>query len=469
MSSSIVVQVDRTEYSQFVNGYQKVNVTITPTNAQAGETLTCELVRLDGYGQIATQTLTLTANQGPTLISFDLTTALDAYGFRIARHGWYNVEVTSSTGPTANSPNFYVTLVTLDELKGQWCHGVPFNQSAQQGLVNQPQQVTGVTVTHVPPQHRKGVFGLDYVSGVIPTLAWDGGTPVSISNPNISTYTLLNKTQSDYVVVKVVPQNLPSSSVTEPLVVDTLPMDDDWLRNIITMAQGYCEQELWYYAEPTYISTDPNTLAQGPETNVYSGWADHTAIPQSYYRPRDFMRWMSIVMPYNRLLKVLNLTGYFNATLTLDVTLDWIVWNETNGEVELVPSNGAIVTWQFYESAMLQFLYIYNHIPSFWHYWLISGLRHDSELHAPVRELIAKKAAYDAIAQVGQAYAGGLASRNTSRDGVSGNVTYQNGYPWAELANQYAKWVHGPNLDNGKGSNLLKLRKRGAGPQFIVV
>ncbi len=469
MSTALTVQVDREEYCLYSHGYEIVNVTITPQNAEDGETLTVEVVRLDGYGSILTKTITLTANQGPITVPFDLRTATDSYGFRIARHGWYNVEVTSSTGPTATSQNFYVALVSVDELKYQWCHGVPFNQSAQQGLVMQPQQVTGVTVTYVPPQHHKGVFSLAYTAGVTPTLSWDGGTPVSINNPNIATYTLLNKTQSDYIMVKVVPQQLPSASVAESLIIDSLPMDDNYLRKIIEMAQDYCESFLFYFAEPTYIATDPDTLANGPETNVYSGWADKKGIPVSYYRPRDFMRWMSVVLPYNRLLKVLNLTGYFNSTLTLDVTLDWIVWNEVNGEVELVPSNGAVVTWQFYESAMLQFLYIYNHIPSFWNYWIISGLRDDSELHAPVRELIAKKAAYDAIVQVGQAYAGGLASRSTSRDGVSGSVSYQSGYPWAELANQYAKWVHGPNLDNGKGSNLLKLRKRGAGPQFVVV
>lgn len=469
MSTSLTAQVDRIEYNMYQPGYEIVTATVTPQNAVAGEMVTVEVVRLDGFGSVLTQTLTLTANQGPTNVLFDLRAAVDAYGHRIARHGSYAVEATSSTGPEATSQTFYVSLVTTDELKYQWCHGVPFGQSAQQGVIAQPQQVTGVTVTHVPPQHKKGVFALAYVAGIVPTLSWDGGTPVNMINPSIASYSLLNSTQTDYITIRVVPQSLPAASVTEPLIVDALPMDDDYLRNLITMAQGYCEQELWYYAEPTYVATDPNTLAQGPETAVYSGWSDHTAIPNSYYRPRDFMRWMSIVMPYNRMLKVLNLTGYFNATLTLDVTLDWIVWNETNGEVELVPSNGAIVTWQFYESAMLQFLYIYNHIPSFWHYWLIVGLRHDHELHAPVRELIAKKAAYDAIAQVGMAYAGGLATRSTSRDGVSGNVTYQTKYPWAELANQYAKWVHGPNMDNGKGSNLIKLRKRGSGPQFVVV
>ncbi len=469
MSTALTAQVDREEYNMYLPGSEIVYATITPTNAVAGETVTVEVVRLDGFGAILTQTQTLTSGQGPFTLAFDLRTALDSYGHRTARHGSYNVEATSSTGPIATSSTFYVSLVTTDELKYQWCHGVPFNQSAQTGVVQQPKLVTGVGVSFVPPQHKRGVFALVYTSGVIPTLSWDGGTAVNLVNPSVAMYTLLNANQSDYIQVKVRPTQLPTANQTEPLIVDALPMDDSYLRNLITMSQGYCENFLTFYAEPTYVATDPNTLAQGPETNVYSGWADHTAIPQSYYRPRDFMRWMSIVMPYNRVLKVLNLTGYFNATLTLDVTLDWIVWNETNGEVELVPSNGAIVTWQFYESAMLQFLYIYNHIPSFWHFWMITGLRHDHELHAPLRELIAKKAAYDAIAQVGNAFAGGLASRQTSRDGASGNVTFQTKYPWAELAKQYGTWVHGPGMDNGKGSMLLKIKKRGTGPQFVVI
>ena len=113
-------------------------------------------------------------------------------------------------------------------------------------------------------------------------------------------------------------------------------------------------------------------------------------------------------------------------------------------------------------------LYIYNHIPSFWHYWIIAGLRHDHELHTLVRELIAKKAAYDAIAQAGSAFAAGLASRSTGRDGVSGSVAYQQGYPWAPLANQYGQFLFGPRMDYS-GSQILRARKRLVGPTLVVV
>ena len=103
-----------------------------------------------------------------------------------------------------------------------------------------------------------------------------------------------------------------------------------------------------------------------------------------------------------------------------------------------------------------------------WHYWVIAGLRHEHELHAPVRELIAKKAAYDAIALAGSAYAAGMQSRNTGRDGVNSGITYQQGYPWASLANQYAQFLYGPKLDY-KGSQILKMKKRVVGPSLIII
>ena len=366
---AVTVTVDAHEYSVSEHGRQIVTAYLIFPAASSGDQFTVDLVREDGFGSISTVTVPLSAGQTQATAAFDLRDAKDTYGFVVARHGWYNVQATQqSTSATTASETFYVGLVTVDELKNLWCYGVPFDEAGSNGLVVQPRAVTGVTIPTVPSQLPRGVHTLAYQppgDGTYATLSWDGGATVNLTQLGPADYALINQAGTDYVKVRVVPGQLPTSAATESLIVDRLAIDDEYLRRLIDMAQGFIEQGIWAFAEPTYIGTDPQTLAQGPETNVFTGWCDHTGIPQSYYRPRDFMRWMAMVMPYNRLLKVLNLTGYFNATLTLQVTLDWIVWNETNGEVELVPSNGAVVTWQFYESAMLQFLYIYNHIPSF--------------------------------------------------------------------------------------------------------
>lgn len=467
----VTVTVDRTEYAVTEDAHIVTAYLIFPA-AASGDQFVIDLTRLDGFGAIATVTAPLTAGQTHLSAAFDLRDAKDTYGFVVARHGDYAVEATqASTSATTTSETFYVSLVTVEELKNLWAYGVPFGEAGVNGVVQQPRLVTGVTLPTIPSGHPRGVFTLAYqptASGQPATLAWQGGTAVPLVQSGPGTYVLVDASGQNYVQAHVIPGQLPTAPTSEALVVDHLGMDDRYLRRLIGMAQGFIEQAIWAFAEPTYVATDPNTLAQGPETNVFTGWSDHTAIPQSYYRPRDFMRWMAMVMPYNRVLKVLNLTGYFNHTLTLQVTLDWIVWNETNGEVELVPSNGAVVTWQFYESAMLQFLYIYNHIPSFWHFWLVAGLRHESELHAPVRELVAKKAAYDAISLVGTAYAAGAGSRTTGRNGVNATVAYQTSYPWAPLANQYAQFLFGPKLDYHT-SQILKIRKRVVGPSLIII
>ncbi len=354
---AIQVQVSGREFSINEHGHNIVTAVLTFPAYPSGTTLTVDLVRADGYGAVLTNTIPLANGQTSATTTLPLADALDTYGHNIARHGWYTVEATSSTNDSGASDVFYVALVTVNELKNLWCYGVPFDRAGANGLVLQPREILGVTVPTVPPQHPRGAYPLAFqpaASGQPATLAWNGGPATAITQMQPADYVLLNQTGQDYLRVYVVPALLPDQAVTETLIIDAQSMDDEYLRRLIDMAQGFIEQAIFCFAEPTYVGTDPNTLAAGPETNVFTGWCDHTAIPQSYYRPRDFMRWMAMVMPYNRILKVLNLTGYFNHTLTLQVTLDWIVWNETNGEVELVPSNGAVVTWQFYESAMLQ-------------------------------------------------------------------------------------------------------------------
>lgn len=459
--------VDRNYYSLYDPNADSVRATFTIVGAVAGDTITVDLTRLDGYGSVLSTSITLSAGQTSATATLALDEATDSDGFLVCRHGSYQVQATGTNGSStvsANSTTFQVVLITPEEMKSVWLQGVPLHATGKVAPVLQPQLVTGVTLD-APYHHLKGVFPLTYspASG----LSWNGGAAVAVpASPG--TILLPNADSTDYVTAQVSPSLLPASSANESIVLDDQPISDYLLVRQLDQAQGFLEAFLYTFLEPTYSATDPNTLAQGPETAVFTGWADHTAIPQSYYRPKDFMRWMALIIPYNRLLKVHNLTGYFNATLTLQITLDWIVWNETNAEVEMVPSNGAVVTWQFYESAMLQFLFIYNHIPSFWHYWITSGLRHLFEEHAMVREALAKKAAIDIIAQAGLAYSAGRESFRTERDRVVSETRMERPYPGAALAKEYKDWLFGPKGD-GKGGYLTKIRNRLVSLPLIVI
>lgn len=467
--TGLSVLVDASEYGRYDPVNNTVNAYATISGAVAGDTLTGNLVRLDGYGSVLAVSVTLAAGQSSQLLSFPLSSCLDADGNYIARAGSYQVQLTGSNGSgtvTANSPVFAVSLITVSELTNTWLQGVPLFNQGMIGPVQQPQAVTGVTLA-VPSHHLKGPFVLQFTAGSPSTLSWDGGAAVPVPAAP-GQIVLPNAQNNDHVVAAVSPVLLPASSAAETIYVDDIALGSSFIQSQLRYAQGFIEGFCYFFCEPTYVATDPNTLAQGPETSVFTGWADEIAIPQTYYRPKDFMRWMSIVLPYNRLLKVHNLTGYFNSTLTLEITLDWIVWNETNAETELVPSNGAVVTWQFYESAMLQFLFIYNSIPSFWHYWLTCGMRDLYGERQVIREAIAKKAAIDIITQAGLAYSAGRRRFTTERDKVRSDTWLEDGTPGAALANEYRRWLFGPGGDGANGY-LRKIKNRWIGPQFVVV
>jgi len=459
--------VDNDEYSIYSPNYKDVTATCLIQGAEAGDTFALSLVRMDGYGIVWTTNVTLSAGQTTYTQVIPLSDCTDVDGINVARHGLYQVQAAGATGisGTVASPTFRVSVVTTDEMRSVWLNGVNLWSTSQVGVVRQPQIVTGVTVERVPDYHLKGVYTLVYKANP-QTLSWNGGATVTVP-AGVSRLSLLDASNEQFIEVKTVSQLMPAADTQENLIVDDLPITTETVQRLLDYGQNGVEQKIWFFAEPTYVATDPNTLAQGPETNVLTGWADVTAIPVSYYRPKDFMRWMSVQMPYKRLVKVHNLTGYFNSTLTLDITLDWIVWNEMNGELELVPSNGAIVTWQFYESAMLQFLFIYNHIPSFWHYWITSGLRTLDGDYAIVREAIAKRGALDLIKQAGLSYAGGAKSRRISRDQVVEDVAFEEGFPGASLAREYRRWLYGD--DQGRNSNLIAIRKRFGGLTATVL
>ncbi|MGB9660661.1 MAG: hypothetical protein ACPL5F_01415 [Moorellaceae bacterium] len=462
--TGLTVQVDRTEYSKFHPDMAVVNANLTFQEAVAGDTVTASLVRLDGYGVVTSKTLTLAANQNAALVQFDLRTINGPEGFNICRQGYYQVQATSGS-LMATSQTFWVGVVPVKELKERWCYGVPLTAMEVLAPKLQPQQVSGVTVKKVPNTHPKGIFSLAY-NATSRTLSWAGGPAVPVQEGVIRDYILVNQAGTDYIVVTINPSALPAANVTEQLVIDNAEVDDQVLRQDIEQAYNEIYQKCYFYPEPTYVATDPNTTASGPQVSVTTGWADVRGIPVTYYRMRDFMRWMTVKLPYNRILKVLSLTGWFNETLTLTVTPDWIVWNEMNGELELVPKSGAVVSWQFYQSAMLQFLYIYNSIPSFWHYWILCGLPTLEGEFSIVREAIAKLAAVNALTRAGAAFSGGHDSLSTSRDGVSMNRSFGKKYPWQPLVEEYQLWLYG---DKGKTGNLKRIKDRLVGPQFVVI
>lgn len=117
---------------------------------------------------------------------------------------------------------------------------------------------------------------------------------------------------------------------------------------------------------------------------------------------------------------------------------------------------------------MLQFLFIYNHIPSFWHFWLTAGLRTLDGEFAVMREAVAKKAAMDIILQTGLAYSGGREFSRITRDQVSEEIRFERGTPGARLYEEYRTWLFG-DPRTGRRGHLYRFKQRFTGLAMVVL
>jgi hypothetical protein len=104
----------------------------------------------------------------------------------------------------------------------------------------------------------------------------------------------------------------------------------------------------------------------------------------------------------------------------VDIALEWLEISERNGLVQLVPFNQE-VAFQFIGLVWVESMRGRVPLPNFWHFNAMAGLR---QVDPVILEVLAKKAAVDALTVAGQAFRGGFASQSLSRDGVSESVSY---------------------------------------------
>ncbi|MCL8207209.1 MAG: hypothetical protein K6V97_03925 [Actinomycetia bacterium] len=369
--------------------------------AQSGDTVTVNLVRLSGYtdGQpqtLATQTVAPTTNQSSATVTFALETIREYQPFDpitagpgsnliapasrdngIYRGvaGIWQIQVTvtnanGSPGPTAQSEPFRITIIPTDELRHLWLRGVPLEALDVVAPLFQPQQVTGVRIRDVGQSTLAGVYPLTFTPGSPPTLAWANGPPQTITGTARQTLVCQSQDGQSYVVLEVVPWLLPSASVTETILVSGSQFTDDNLQRYVDYATGQLESAWYFFVEPHTSDTDPliseeqgayTLQARGVVSSSYH--VEHQEVPMTYRRPRDFAHWMSFSLPRKQIQVVYYLYGYFNQSQAVSIGRDWIVFDPVTGVLELVPDNGAIISWQFYGAAILQFFINYDTIP----------------------------------------------------------------------------------------------------------
>ena len=456
MITALAVATDRDEYSRYAAGLGRVGVRIDAAGAAGGESVHWALVRLDGFGTVAEGDWTL---DGPrTWRALDLNALRDADGLNWCSGGRYALSVTA--GALGAEAQFRVAVVTLDELRGRYIYGVPTTALEMPQLVLPPQTLTAVRFERLSVLHELGRIPLSW-DAASQTLTWtENGLPqpVDTSQALPQRYLLWNETQSEYAEVVVDPQQLAATpTTTEYLGVDRKVLDADTFASFVRQAQQYVESAL---TVPVELRRAATVVVQ----QRYPRYYDWTLEPVTYYRPYQTNQWLNINLPAVHVRKVYRLQGYFNDSLAVDISLDWVTVDRLTGLVQLVPRSGALVSWSIVQSTFLTMLHSYEQVPGFWHYDIAYGLDDlQNPTYAVVREAIAKKAAVEILLQAGAAYKPGIASEAVSRDGVSETVVYTQSAMYglhASTIEPYVKWLN---------DTLPRLRQRLCGPNFVTL
>ena len=327
---------------------------------------------------------------------------------------------------------------------------------------------TSLTVAEGPTQFSGGA------TTIIRQMNWNAGPLVSITSSGV--FILLSGTGNgaaggdcagaggalaigdgrEYICVRVKSTLLaPLESVTEGILIDKKKMDDDSIKRYICQAVAWVEKDfLATYVEPTNVVTDrdPTTIQYSAGINapapIFTDTDfDYIVSPLTYFVPRTQGKWVQIQTPYPQLLRVDSLFGAIANTRVIDIDLEWIEHSEQGGMIQLVPFNQEIA-FDFIGLLWVNAIRGAAELPNFWHFNAIVGLRDAS---CDIQELIAKKAAVDALVMAGQALRPGLGSVSLSRDGVSESVSYLNSATYGMFTgtiNSYNEWIkdHGGEL-----------------------
>lgn len=426
--TSISVLLDLEEYSKFERDRRTMLIqwTAEAGSSMSGEQLQIELIKARRTRDQAVYTTTVTISGTGTSETGSLSVNLlddvvDSDFLNLIRRGYYFVKVSSVTTPSVFgvSADIPISIVTARHLRDTYLFGLNLQASDVRAVKFQPANITGVEVLEVSAGHETGFTPLTYVyqsgTSTVRQLSWGAGKLVSITAPG--RYLLrFDCSGGDYMVVQIRNvDSLPTANATDELFVTKAEISDDMLRRWIDQSCDWLENDklAGVFLEPTRIVTDP--ILPG---NVQLDW--DFIVPSITFFPVMPAKWIDILFPYPGMLRIDELFGQIAETRIVDIATEWLEISERNGFVQLVPFNQE-VAFQFIGLVWVQGMRGRIELPNFWHFNAVAGLR---QVDPVLLEVIAKKAAVDALTVAGHAFRGGFASQSLSRDGVSESVSY---------------------------------------------
>jgi hypothetical protein len=296
-----------------------------------------------------------------------------------------------------------------------YCFGADLYAADVLMVMQQPSNITGVTVERISRGVRKGLKSLIY-NKTAGTLSYDGG-PESNLDPNIEQEFLPDQ-NGEYIEVKIDHFLLPDADKSDSLVIDQERMSDDFIRGEISKAVAEVENiDLKIFIEPHRVATEP--FYSDPEAGEYF---DDLGVPANYYTV-DFNRkgksW-HLSLPLQALISVSAVEGYLDKQKALVLKNGAFETNERMGTLDVIPY-GLEYAYLYTFFVQINFWGMREYIENFWRYKAIAGLRKTPE---DILKLIGFRAAISILTVAGQAYRAGYASESTSKDGVTQSVTY---------------------------------------------
>lgn len=465
--SNLNLYMNREDFSRYESAARiiKARVTFTPDDGtEAGEVLTGRLYR--GNFLISETQVTLAgAHPKGYVFTFDLEemtiTPKTGFVFSNARFGEYHVEVENTGGSTAVSPKFWVLPVTADHLKQTRLFGMTLEAAEILWPVENPVNVTGVTVRVVSAFMAKGPHTLKYTSST-KTLQignahdpdGDLGDAVTIT-PNQRIYVLQDSTivsGEEYIIVDVDYFELPDDDQVDTLFIDSKRLPDDYVRFFIREAYGGVTRDLQIPLDPTWVTTD---WADEEEWHIHYD-------PVAFERTREGSRFLAIETPVSRMLYLASLMGKLNDGNVIQMTDDWTVEYYRTGLIRMVPQTGAALQW-LSQGIGLWWINSYGSVPAFWHFRALQGLPHLREEFSPALEAIMKSASLEIMVKAGSAYKAGFSSESVGRDGISASQSYTASATFGIYSadqEEYKKW---------RDEVWKKFKNSIRGPRFTVL
>lgn len=387
--------------------------------------------------------------------------------------GEYQLVITTKANNIDHAYPFKVVLVTTERLKRQWCHGMTMYAYEQLWFKQPLKKITGVDLMEISSGTKPSTYTLSY-DVENKTLSWNYGDPVDVSDTWDEDEFILydamlsqgDSSDGDYIKVRVDSDELPTSSFSEPVIVDLKEFDQKSIQGFLKEAAAFVTQYIGALPQPDIYSTDKESKFRYVEPSDFNE-------PE---RPNSYNQTFLIGLAQVQKLRKIHGKSLHG---TYDVNLDHVDVTESGHATVkrsysmLFGSGNPLFMGGFHDRTIHSDHNSggKNKMKHFWQFEVISGVE-DPEIRQLMLDAIAAVATIKIMNIAGAAYKAGYSSESISRDGMTQSVSYTSSAMYGiysapiEEAKKYLGMTE--NKQQTEYGLLVRLKKEVLGSQIWV-